>query len=117
MIEPRRKIPAVFSRNYELIVFEFLRLNHRMAIIMNSPNQNSRARCSWFVRAFLRFRAAKVLGIVVTALIVISGLLLPVPARAADDQNEICFGCHSDKSMTAKRGARTISLFVDGKKF
>ena len=25
--------------------------------------------------------------------------------------------CHSDKRLTTKRGARTVSLFVDGKKF
>jgi hypothetical protein len=28
-----------------------------------------------------------------------------------------CLACHSDKSLTAKRGGRTVSLFVDQKKF
>ena len=38
-------------------------------------------------------------------------------ARAADISNDDCLACHSDKSMTTKRGGRTVSLFVDGKKF
>jgi hypothetical protein len=38
-------------------------------------------------------------------------------APAADISNDDCLACHSDKSMTTKRGARTVSLFVDGKKF
>ncbi len=38
-------------------------------------------------------------------------------ARAADASNDDCLACHSDKTMTTKRGARTVALFVDGKKF
>ncbi|MFI5113386.1 MAG: hypothetical protein ACHP9S_11195 [Terriglobales bacterium] len=38
-------------------------------------------------------------------------------ASPADISNDDCLACHSDKSMTAKRGTRTVSLFVDGKKF
>jgi hypothetical protein len=38
-------------------------------------------------------------------------------ATAADVSNDDCLACHSDKTMTTKRGARTVSLFVDGKKF
>ena len=50
-----------------------------------------------------------------------AGLLLLLvgagAAPAADISNDDCLACHSDKSMTRKRGARTVSLFVDGKKF
>ena len=28
-----------------------------------------------------------------------------------------CLACHGDKTMTTKRGGRTVSLFVDGKRF
>jgi uncharacterized protein with PIN domain len=36
---------------------------------------------------------------------------------AAAESNETCLACHGDKGLSAKRGTRTISLFVDGKKF
>jgi len=38
----------------------------------------------------------------------------PPPQSPSTDD---CLACHSDKTLTAKRGARTVSLFVDGKKF
>jgi hypothetical protein len=38
-------------------------------------------------------------------------------SAAADISNDDCLACHSDKTMTTKRGARTVSLFVDGKRF
>jgi hypothetical protein len=41
----------------------------------------------------------------------------PGTATAADTSNDDCLACHSDKSMTTKRGGRTVSLYVDGKKF
>ena len=44
-------------------------------------------------------------------------LLAVAPAFAADVANDECLACHSDKSLTTKRAARTVSLFVDGKKF
>jgi len=37
--------------------------------------------------------------------------------RATEISNDDCLACHSDKSMTTKRGGRTVSLYVDGKKF
>ncbi len=50
-----------------------------------------------------------------------AGLLLLIlgagVAWAADVSNDDCLACHGDKSMTIKRGGRTVSLFVDGKKF
>ena len=46
-------------------------------------------------------------------------ILVAIPAWAASetDQTELCLSCHSDKGMTSKRSAKTVSLFVDGKKF
>ena len=38
-------------------------------------------------------------------------------AHAAGISNDDCLACHGDKSMTTKRAGRTVSLFVDGKKF
>lgn len=32
-------------------------------------------------------------------------------------ENAECFTCHGDRSLSAKRGGRTVSLFVDQKKF
>ena len=43
-----------------------------------------------------------------------------VPAHGAaekNDQNDLCLGCHGDRTMTVKRGGRPVSLFVDAKKF
>src|ERR1035437_8347968 len=36
---------------------------------------------------------------------------------AAGPTNEDCLACHSDKTMTTKRGGRTVPLFVDQKNF
>jgi hypothetical protein len=44
-------------------------------------------------------------------------LLAWMPASAAGPSNDDCLACHSDKTMTVKRGNRTVSLFVDAKKF
>ena len=39
-------------------------------------------------------------------------------ARASSGgDSDTCLACHSDKTLTTKRGARTVSLFVDEKKF
>ncbi|MGO9088841.1 MAG: hypothetical protein ACLQBK_26860 [Candidatus Sulfotelmatobacter sp.] len=38
----------------------------------------------------------------------------PIPQGPSTDD---CLACHSDKTLTTKRGGRTVSLFVDGKKF
>ena len=43
--------------------------------------------------------------------------LMAGSAWAADASNDDCLACHSDKTMTTKRGGRTVSLFVDAKKF
>ena len=59
-------------------------------------------------------------AVVLAAMALALGLGLPAKrAQAADagGQNDLCFGCHSEKSMTTKHAGRTISLYVDGKKF
>ena len=38
-------------------------------------------------------------------------------ARAADQPGAECLACHSEKSMSTTRTGRTVSLYVDGKKF
>lgn len=44
-------------------------------------------------------------------------LLAANSSPAADVSNDDCLACHSDKTMTTKRAGRTVSLFVDGKRF
>jgi hypothetical protein len=38
-------------------------------------------------------------------------------ARAEDNPNDTCLACHADKTLTTKRAGRTVSLFVEAKKF
>jgi hypothetical protein len=64
-----------------------------------------------------RFRRAQTLLLTTVA---VAAMALPVQAAAekqTSDQSEMCLACHGDKSLTSKRGVRTISRFVDGKKF
>ncbi len=42
-------------------------------------------------------------------------LICTGPARAAD--NSECLACHEDKTLSTQRGGRTVSLFVDPKRF
>jgi hypothetical protein len=44
-------------------------------------------------------------------------LLAGAPAHADDNPNDTCLACHGDKTMTTKRGTKTVSLFVDAKRF
>src|SRR5208283_4240815 len=44
-------------------------------------------------------------------------LLLPQCWAAQGPTSDDCLACHSDKSLSTKRGSRTVSLFVDQKKF
>src|ERR1022692_4751881 len=39
------------------------------------------------------------------------------PVRAADQPGAECLDCHGDKSTTTTRAGKTVSLYVDGKKF
>ena len=53
-------------------------------------------------------------SIFATALLTV---IFPPPSSAQESADDTCFACHSDRSMTTERRGRTISLFVDGKKF
>src|SRR5512146_35469 len=44
-------------------------------------------------------------------------LILFAGATVYAQQNDDCLACHGDKSMTTRRGGRTMSLFVDAKRF
>jgi uncharacterized protein with PIN domain len=59
------------------------------------------------------------LRIVVAALVAtaLSLLFSHRPARAADQPGAECLACHGDKSMSTTRAGKTVSLYVDGKKF
>ncbi len=47
----------------------------------------------------------------------LSVLATGAQASQSAEQNETCLACHSDKGMTKRRGGRTVSLFVDAKRF
>ncbi|HET7185358.1 MAG TPA: hypothetical protein VFI82_11785 [Terriglobales bacterium] len=52
------------------------------------------------------------------ALLLAAALLLAGSrAAAADNPNDACLACHSDKTLTTKRAGRTVSLYVETKKF
>lgn len=38
-------------------------------------------------------------------------------AAAASPQNEVCLACHGEKGFSTTRGGRTVSLYVDARKF
>ena len=58
-----------------------------------------------------------VFTVMITALLCTASIAAPRPASEQKVSNEDCLMCHGEKSMTTKRGARTVSLFVDQKKF
>ena len=68
-------------------------------------------------RVARRCRMAK--RVAIMAVLLALGVSLPASrAQAADgNPNDLCFGCHSEKTMATKHGGRTVSLYVDGKKF
>ena len=56
-------------------------------------------------------------GVALTLFFIVTG---PLPSAAHPPQSpstDDCLACHSDKTLTGKRGNRTVSLFVDEKKF
>jgi hypothetical protein len=56
--------------------------------------------------------------IVATLLATVFSLLFPeCPVRAADQPGAECLACHGEKSMSTTRAGKTVSLYVDGKKF
>lgn len=58
-------------------------------------------------------------GFTVVIASLLSMTLLAAPKLAADQKasNEDCLMCHGEKSMTTKRGGRTVSLYLDQKRF
>ncbi len=62
---------------------------------------------------------APIVAMIVATLVAAVSLLpfLERPARAADQPGAECLACHGDKTMTTTRAGRTVSLYVDGKKF
>ncbi|MGI9104163.1 MAG: hypothetical protein ACR2IF_17115 [Terriglobales bacterium] len=62
-----------------------------------------------------RFRPAWLAGLAACCLVMMA--VVASPALAADDPNEMCVACHADRTLTAKRAGRTVSLYVDAKKF
>ncbi|MFB3917398.1 MAG: hypothetical protein ACE14M_11755 [Terriglobales bacterium] len=86
---------------------------------MNSTVPHTRAQSNRLARltGVLGQRNRRALELVICAFVLMLGLFLAVPTADASESDDLCLGCHSDKGMTTKRGARTVSLFVDGKKF
>ena len=58
-------------------------------------------------------RALGRLALLLVSLLAYAGQAAALPQPSSDD----CLACHSDKSLTTKRAGRTVSLYVDGKKF
>jgi uncharacterized protein with PIN domain len=56
------------------------------------------------------------LGLTLT-LLVAARVVHSAPAAPAGPTTDDCLACHGDKTLTTKRGNRTVSLFVDSKKF
>ncbi|MFZ0418509.1 MAG: hypothetical protein WAM04_10415 [Candidatus Sulfotelmatobacter sp.] len=70
----------------------------------------------------VRWNSSRGLGIIVAPLLtIVLSLLLTEPGRAAggavDQPGAECLACHGDKSMSTTRAGKTVSLYVDGKKF
>jgi hypothetical protein len=59
------------------------------------------------------------LGVIVAMLLAafVAVRLSERSVRAADQPGAECLACHGDKSTTTTRGGKTVSLYVDGKKF
>jgi len=55
-------------------------------------------------------------GIALTLLLT-AGILRAAATAPQGPTTDDCLACHSDKTLTTKRGNRTVSLFVDGKRF
>src|SRR5512135_1042449 len=65
-----------------------------------------------------RFRLPARPAALLLPLIFVALLSVPAWSKAmADEANDTCLACHGDKSMTTKRAGRTVSLFVDNKRF
>ncbi len=65
------------------------------------------------VAEVMRLRCRRVVGLLFFALIFLASSAWAADAHANAD----CLACHDDKGLTTQRGAKTVSLYVDGKKF
>lgn len=57
------------------------------------------------------------LTIVALALGAFTAVICVRPAAAQQEEDEECMMCHDDRSLTAERNGRTISMFVDYRRF
>ena len=65
------------------------------------------------MRPTLRHTAGKMRWLLIAAGIAMAGL----PRAAGAQENGECLMCHGDRSLTTQRAGRTVSLFVEEKKF
>src|ERR1022692_2810764 len=70
----------------------------------------------------VRRNSIRGLGTIVAPLFaIVLSLLFSEPGHAAggavDQPGAECLACHGDKSMSTTRAGKTVSLYVDGKKF
>ncbi len=61
-----------------------------------------------------RFHTGLTIALVLSLAPLIHSLQAPAAPHISNDD---CLACHGDKSMTTKRGGRTVSLYIDQKKF
>ncbi len=65
------------------------------------------------VAEVVRLRCRRVVGLSFFALIFLASSVWATDTPSNAD----CLACHDDKGLTTKRGAKTVSLYVEGKKF
>jgi len=65
------------------------------------------------VAEVVRLRCRRVVGLSFFALIFLASSVWATDTPSNAD----CLACHDDKGLTTKRGAKIVSLYVDGKKF
>ena len=58
----------------------------------------------------------RIFALGIALLLVVVGIV-PPESQAQTPTADDCLACHSDKTLTTNRGHRSVSLFVDGKKF
>ncbi|HEX8927266.1 MAG TPA: hypothetical protein VF786_15810 [Terriglobales bacterium] len=86
---------------------------------MKPLSQSETEECDGSGQRWSKWRRAATVAVVVAIASVTASLGAKVHAAPAAQQitNDDCLACHGDRSMTTKRGGRTVSLFVDAKKF
>jgi predicted CXXCH cytochrome family protein len=80
----------------------------------NMMSRNERGNRSGRRGLALRFLACSTFLLILLAL---GQTLGAKPAAKSDSNSDLCLGCHGERSFTTKKGSRTVSLFVDSKKF